>query len=74
MGRLLHQKTMTINFNMEDFMSVNPDFSKWSGNSCSDLSPEDFGVVVATRDDTGDVCVVNHELWRRRMQHYLGSP
>ena len=59
---------------MEDFISVNPDFSKWSGNSCSDLAPEDFGVVVATREDTGDVCVINHDLWRQRMQYYLGSP
>ena len=59
---------------MEDFISVNPDFTTWSGNSCSDLSPEDFGAVVATREDTGDVCVVNHDLWRQRMEYYLGSP
>ena len=59
---------------MEDFISVNPDFSKWSGNACSDLAPEDFGAVVATREDAGDVCVVNHDLWRKRMEYYLGSP
>ena len=59
---------------MNDFISVNPDFAKWSGESCSDLSPEDFGTVVATRDDTGDVCVVNHQLWQQRMEYYLGSP
>jgi hypothetical protein len=59
---------------MEDFISVNPDFAKWSGNSCDDLSPEDFGTVVATREDRGDVCVINHDLWRQRMTYYLGNP
>ena len=59
---------------MEAFISVNPNFADWSGEACSDLSPEDFGTVVATRDDSGDVCVANHELWRERMDHYLGSP
>ena len=59
---------------MEAFISVNPNFADWSGEACSDLSPENFGTVVATRDDSGDVCVANHELWRERMDHYLGSP
>ncbi len=59
---------------MEAFISVNPNFADWSGEACSDLSPQDFGTVVATRDDSGDVCVANHEQWRERMDHYLGSP
>jgi hypothetical protein len=59
---------------LEAFISVKPNFSEWGGDACSDLSPEDFGVVVATRDDAGDVCVANHDLWRERMEHYLGSP
>lgn len=59
---------------MEAFISVNPDFANWSGDSCSDLSPEEFGTVVATRDDSGDVCVIDHDLWRKRMEYYLGSP
>ena len=59
---------------MEAFISVNPDFASWTGDACSDLSPEDFGIVVATREDQGDVCVTNHEIWRQRMEHYLGSP
>ncbi len=59
---------------MEAFISVNPNFADWSGEACSDLSPQDFGTVVATRDDSGDVCVANHEIWRERMDHYLGSP
>ena len=59
---------------MEAFISVNPNFADWSGEACSDLSPEDFGTVVATRDDNGDVCVADSELWRERMEHYLGTP
>ena len=59
---------------MEAFISVKPEFDSWSGDACGELSPEDFGTIVATREDLGDVCVVNHDLWRRRMEHYLGAP
>ncbi len=59
---------------MEAFISVKPEFAKWSGDACGVLSPEDFGTIVATRDDRGDVCIVNPDLWRRRMTHYLGAP
>ena len=59
---------------MEAFISVNPDFTSWSGDACGELSPEDFGTIVASRDDGGDVCVANHDLWRRRMEHFLGAP
>ncbi len=59
---------------LEAFISVNPDFASWSGDACGELSPEDFGVIVANRDEGGDVCVVNHDLWRRRMTHFLGAP
>ena len=59
---------------LEAFISVKPEFASWSGDACGELSPEDFGTIVATRDDQGDVCVVNHDLWRRRMAHYLGAP
>ena len=59
---------------MEAFISVDPNFASWPGDTCGIVSPEDFGVVIATRDDGGDVCVVNHELWRERMQYYLGAP
>jgi hypothetical protein len=59
---------------METFISVDPVFASWSGDSCADFAPEDFGTVVATRDDGGDVCVMDHEVWRQRMEHYLGLP
>jgi len=59
---------------MESFISVDPVFASWSGDSCGEFAPEDFGTVVASRDDGGDVCVADHELWRERMEHYLGLP
>ncbi|MGD8291127.1 MAG: hypothetical protein PVF37_05465 [Desulfobacterales bacterium] len=59
---------------LEAFISVKPDFASWSGDTCSQLSPEDFGTIVASRDDNGDVCVVNHDLWRQCMEQYLGAP
>jgi len=54
-----------------EFIGVNPDFSQWTGDSCGDLRPEDFGEVVATRASEGDVCIQNAELWQQRMTHYL---
>ncbi len=59
---------------MEAFISVKPDFASWSGDTCGELSPEDFGTIVASRHEAGDVCVVNHDLWRQCMAHYLGVP
>ena len=57
---------------MTEFISVQPVFAKWSGDSCGDLMPEDFGTVVATREEQGDVCVLNQDLWQARMAHFLG--
>jgi hypothetical protein len=59
---------------LEAFIAVDPVFASWPGDACGLVSPEDFGVVIATRDDGGDVCVMDHKLWRERMEHYLGAP
>jgi hypothetical protein len=59
---------------MERFISVKPDFANWTGQACSFLKPEEFGTVVATRDDQGDVCIVQQDLWRERMFANLGNP
>ena len=55
----------------EEFISVNPVFAKWSGDSCDTLSPESFGTVVATREEGGDVCILKEDIWRERMAHYM---
>lgn len=59
---------------LESFISVDPMFASWPGDACGLVSPEDFGVVIATRDDNGDVCVIDQQRWRERMEHYLGAP
>lgn len=59
---------------LERFIAVKPDFADWTGQACAVVEPEEFGTVVATRDDQGDVCIVNQELWRERMLALLGNP
>jgi hypothetical protein len=59
---------------MERFISVEPDFANWTGQACTLVTPEEFGTVVASRDDRGDVCIVRQDLWRERMLAYLGNP
>ena len=59
---------------MERFISVKPDFANWTAQACAVVAPEEFGTVVATRDDQGDVCIVRQDVWRERMFANLGSP
>ena len=59
---------------MERFISVAPDFATWKGQACALVNPEEFGTVVATRDDQGDVCILQQDLWRERMFANLGNP
>ena len=58
---------------LEAFIAVRPDFNEWSGDACGHMAAEDFGTILATRDDCGDVNIVNEKLWRERMGHYLGG-
>jgi hypothetical protein len=59
---------------MERFISVTPEFANWTGQACVFVKPEEFGTVVASRDDQGDVCIVQQDLWRERMFAHLGNP
>jgi len=54
----------------ETFISPNPRFEEWMGDACGDMAPEEFGTVVATREPLGDVCILDHDLWRERMAFY----
>lgn len=56
---------------LEAFISPAPNFADWSGDACANVSAEDFGTVAATRDDQGDVKVMDEELWRRRMDFHM---
>jgi hypothetical protein len=57
----------------EKFISVKPDFGSWTGDACSDLKPENFGTILATRVEGGDVCILKEELWRERMFFYMSG-
>lgn len=59
---------------MERFIAVKPDFASWAGMQCAHVEPEEFGTVIATRDDQGDVCIAQQDLWRERMFANLGNP
>ncbi|MEJ2639181.1 MAG: hypothetical protein P8010_06365 [Desulfosarcinaceae bacterium] len=58
---------------LADFIAPAPAFAKWSGNTCVAVKPEDFGTVIATREEGGDVCVLKEETWQARMQYYLSQ-
>jgi len=59
---------------LNDFISVHPEFSKWTGEAVKGLPPETFGQIVATREEKGDVCIVDANLWQKLMTLYLGNP
>ena len=58
---------------LEAFISPAPVFSEWSGEACASVSPEDFGTVAASRDEVGDVSVLDDELWRKRMEYHMST-
>ena len=57
---------------MAIFIDVKPDFSNIGGRRLNDLPPNAFGRIVATRDDDGDVCIADPDLWPQRMRAHLG--
>jgi hypothetical protein len=57
----------------EKFISVKPEFHKWTGDACPDLSPEHFGTIVASRHEEGDVCIFYDDIWRERMFFYMSG-
>ena len=58
---------------LEKFISVNPDFSEWTGDACGHLAPEDFGIVIAN-DDASALHVNDHnDKWAARMLFYMNS-
>ncbi len=58
---------------MFQFISAQPDFSQWRGEPLNNISPDTLGVVVASRQEDGDVCIIEEALWQERMAFLLGS-
>lgn len=59
---------------MYQFISAQPDFSEWQGEPLDRRPPDAFGIVVASRQEDGDVCIREEDLWHQRMTLLLGSP
>ncbi|MBI9084434.1 MAG: hypothetical protein JEZ11_12610 [Desulfobacterales bacterium] len=57
---------------LDQFIAPQPNFSQWEGIACPNLDPNRFGKVIATRDDQGDICVLDATLWEQRMRRHLG--
>jgi hypothetical protein len=57
----------------EKFIAVKPEFHQWTGEACSDVAPEHFGTVVASRHEEGDVFIFHDEIWRERMFFYMSG-
>ena len=58
---------------MAIFISADPDFECWSGEKCIVVPPEEFGGVIALRDDNGDMSVLSPELWQQRLTALMGE-
>lgn len=58
---------------MENFISVKPDFSQWQGQDLKGMPPDAMGKVVATRQEDGDVCILEMTIWHARMAAHLGG-
>jgi hypothetical protein len=55
------------------FLGTGPDSACWSEDGCIEVPPEEFGEVIALRDENGDMNVINHELWQQRLTAVLGN-
>ena len=59
---------------MGQFIAPVPNFAAISGDAVATSTPEDFGTIIATREEAGDVCIRDTVLWPQRMARYLGRP
>ena len=58
---------------MAEFLSQDLDFQNPSSDICIDVPPEEFGGVIALRDENGELRVLNPELWRLRLTAFMGN-
>ena len=56
---------------LEEFIAVEPDFTRFDGNPINGLPVETFGEVIASRKPDGDVCILDETLWQKCMSTYL---
>ena len=56
---------------LKEFISPSACFKTWIGMHHEDVKPEDFGKVIASRDDDGDIRVIDEEVWKKVMLTYI---
>lgn len=53
------------------FLADSPDFANWPGDDLEGLKPEDFGTVIATREDDADPVIRDQETWNQQVLKIL---
>ena len=59
---------------LNSFISKAPDFTRWSKEKSMPLPPEEFGGVIAIREDKGEVEVLSPDLWQQRLKAHFVHP
>jgi hypothetical protein len=52
---------------IKEFISPSACFKTWLGMHHENVKPEDFGKVIATRNDDGDIQVKDEDVWKKIM-------
>lgn len=52
---------------LRSFLAEDPDFATWQGEPLAGRKPEDFGKVLATREDGAPPLILDQELWNQRV-------
>jgi len=58
---------------LEAFISVSPCFKGWIGTHHENLDVKDFGILIATRDDDGDITLQDGPRWQKLLESCLGA-
>lgn len=52
---------------LRQFLADEPDFATWQGEALGGRVPEDFGTVLATREDEAPPLIVDQGMWNQRV-------
>lgn len=56
---------------LRHFLAEEPGFEAWQGEPLAGRSPEDFGTVLATRDDAAPPTILDQAHWNERVMAQL---
>lgn len=58
---------------LREFLADEPEFARWQGEPLSGRVPEDFGKVLATRDEDAPPTILDQAHWNERVMAQLRS-